>query len=195
MFGMTCSNFQGWLICSWNALMVNSSHCVSCWMQMLVRSHWTSSLPIHGTLDMKNGQERKDGPETQYGKVFLENLRKRRICSKHLETNFALQVFACFGLSVLSELILMLVFCFAAVIAVVISALPGLCFSPLFFSWYDVNILNSPYSSRNSWKEPDHVPLNQLTMPHYRIVQNLSQRKSYVFPSKEPWFLLYLWID
>lgn len=72
-----------------------------------------------------------------------------------------------------------LVCCFVAVIEVVVAALPGLCFSPLFFPHDMISMfwtVNSPYSSSSFLKERDGTE-SCSTEPFddaicYRIVQN-----------------------
>ena len=186
---MTCSNFQGW-ICSWNALMVHltMSH-VGCRR----RSHWTSSLPIHGTLDLKlkNGETRKALKHNK-GRVsenltwpYMAHIPNSQKLKLNLHYEFRMLWIDCSKWLTLSWFAALC--CFVVVIEVVIAALPGLCFSPLIFphdmmsmSW-TVHTLHAAFG-RNGM-EPNHVPLHHLTMPYAIGLSKKFQRKSDVFPS------------
>ena len=134
MFGNDMLQFSG-KICSWNALMVHltMSH-VGCRR----RSHWTSSLPIHGTLDLKlkDGETRKALKHNK-GRVsenltwpYMAHIPNSWKLKFNLHYEFRMFWIDCSKSKWINP---QLVCCFVAVIEVVVAALPGLCFSPWFF--------------------------------------------------------------
>lgn len=192
MFGNDMLQFSG-MIC--NALMV---HLTMSHLGCRRRSHWTSSLPIHGTLDLKlkNGETRKALKHNK-GRVS-ENLTWPYMA--HIPNSWKLNLhyeFRMFWIDCSKWINPQLVCCFVAVIKVVIAALPGLCFSPVFFPHdmmsmpWTVHTLQAAFG-RNGM-EPGLVPLNHLTMPYAIGLSKISQRKSDVFPcfpSKKPMVLV-----